>query len=310
MSDFMCAVPGCEDEATPLCSFHAEIDLRAELADARAERLKLHAELNTTQRERDEAQALLERFVHGTTEEELRIHGLASSTALGDMEHRAEDAEAACAAYRDGLERFNGRRIGFGPSLEHRDLHAAQEYAQVLLERPNPGEGWLSPERAREVAEKAVRVERDTLAAKVDAGASVIRELRQKLAIAGVEGSPPPGEETTIGVLIGRARAAESTLAAEQAAHAEAKALLEQWKQRAVEAAQAGLADVVARQAAEAHVARLTTTLERITALTERHVTAHEIARAALAAPAGEAKHTDECEQRIRAICSCFRSGR
>ena len=132
------------------------IALRAELADARAERLKLHAELNTTQRERDEAQALLERFVHGTTEEELRIHGLASSTALGDMEHRAEDAEAACAAYRDGLERFNGRRIGFGPSLEHRDLHAAQEYAQVLLERPNPGEGWLSPERAREVAEKAV----------------------------------------------------------------------------------------------------------------------------------------------------------
>ena len=95
-----------------------------------------------------------------------------------------------------------------------------------------------------------------------------------------------------------------------RATHAETKALLEQWKQRAVEAAQAGLADVVARQAAEAHVARLTAALERITALTERHVTAHEIARAALAAPAGEAKHTDECEQRIRAICSCFRSGR
>ncbi len=37
----------------------------------------------------------------------------------------------------------------------------------------------------------------------------IIRELRQKLAIAGVEGSPPPGEETTIGALLTRAQNAE-----------------------------------------------------------------------------------------------------
>lgn len=42
--------------------------------------------------------------------------------------------------------------------------------------------------------------------------AKVIQDLRQKLAIAGVEGSPPPGEDTTIGALTSRARDAETKL--------------------------------------------------------------------------------------------------
>lgn len=43
----------------------------------------------------------------------------------------------------------------------------------------------------------------DVLAENAEAH-SVIRELRQKLAIAGVEGSPPPSGDTTIGTLLAR----------------------------------------------------------------------------------------------------------
>lgn len=66
---------------------------------------------------------------------------------------------------------------------------------------------------------EALRAQVATLTAERDDGLRVIRELRQKLAIAGVEGSPPPGaEETTIGGLLARARAAEAACVAMRAA--------------------------------------------------------------------------------------------
>jgi hypothetical protein len=53
-----------------------------------------------------------------------------------------------------------------------------------------------------------------------------IRSLRQKLAVAGAEGSPPPGEDTTIGMLQKRAITAESALSAARETLDGAKATL------------------------------------------------------------------------------------
>jgi hypothetical protein len=61
---------------------------------------------------------------------------------------------------------------------------------------------WFGSEflRLRDVL-ITLAAERDAARAERDEAMGVIRDLRRKLAVAGVEGSPPPGQDTTIGSL-------------------------------------------------------------------------------------------------------------
>lgn len=94
----------------------------------------------------------------------------------------------------------------FGPADEPTLCAAETRFAEVrrrLSELEDEQQAWTGTYEQLRTAQKA-DFER---AEKAEA---VVRELRQKLAIAGVEGSPPPGEDTTLGALMARVWAAEA----------------------------------------------------------------------------------------------------
>jgi hypothetical protein len=102
------------------------------------------------------------------------------------------------------------------------------ELARVTTERDDANRDWRCIEMAagwmnsppHDLLHKDIKIrleqlvvvsqEKEALCAKLSEDRAIIRELRQKLAIAGVEGSPPPGETTTIGALLERARTSEA----------------------------------------------------------------------------------------------------
>ncbi len=178
---------------------HVDLILQRSADHEYGEASTLRAQLAETERrltESREAESLVstrlaaveskfERFVKGTTEEELRCHGLASLTALGNAEHRAEDAEAACAARDEALRQFTAVMIcnwthneecgrsdecedsdAAHPCCRHEDepcpkcecgmskLYAADTAARALLTAPNPGSEYVHRDVVMRVAER------------------------------------------------------------------------------------------------------------------------------------------------------------
>lgn len=81
------------------------------------------------------------------------------------------------------------------------------------------------------LAHRAVEAdgELDVAQRRLEASENVVRELRRKLAEAGVEGSPPPTGKTTIGALLERAQNAEGRLRVAAISAEQIRVLVDEW---------------------------------------------------------------------------------
>lgn len=144
---------------------------------------------------------------------------------LYGLAHRAVEADGESSRLIDEARRLaiteQERRIASESRV--RELEKTCETQRAELAR------WHACNEQEIAALRTAKDLMDVAQRRLEASENVVRELRRKLAEAGVEGSPPPTGNTTIGALLERAQDAEGRLRVAAISAEQIRVLVDEW---------------------------------------------------------------------------------